>query len=144
MSWAVIVVPMFDPRMTGIDWTKDMSPALMNPTTSTVVTEDDWMTAVIPAPVRRPTKRFAVSFSRTALALSPTTSFSESVIKSMPNRNIARPPTSPTTRLNHLIESVVSTPSSTVARINGVNICKSRQEACNYTIRLRIRRRMTS
>ena len=39
--WAVIVVPMFAPMITEIDCDMDMRPAEMNPTTSTVVTDDD-------------------------------------------------------------------------------------------------------
>ena len=52
--WAVIVVPMLAPMMTPMDCARDMSPAEMKPTTSTVVTEEDWITAVTSAPVPRP------------------------------------------------------------------------------------------
>ena len=52
--WAVMVVPMLAPMMTPTDWARDMSPAEMKPTTSTVVTEEDWITAVTRAPVNTP------------------------------------------------------------------------------------------
>ena len=41
MIWAVMVVPILAPMITPIDCDSDISPALMNPTTSTVVTDDD-------------------------------------------------------------------------------------------------------
>ena len=55
MIWAVIVVPMLAPMITPTDCDSDIRPALMKPTTSTVVTDDDWITAVIRAPVAAPT-----------------------------------------------------------------------------------------
>ena len=39
-------------------------PELTKPTTMTVVAEEDWMTAVMPAPTRMPRKRLEVSRSR--------------------------------------------------------------------------------
>ena len=38
---AVMVVPMLAPIITPIDWVSVISPAVMKPTTSTVVTEED-------------------------------------------------------------------------------------------------------
>ena len=84
MIWAVTVVPMFAPMMTPIDWVKVMSPALTNPTTMTVVTDEDWMTAVISAPDNAPVKRLVVSLARTSLRPGPATVFSASVILRMP------------------------------------------------------------
>ena len=52
-----MVVPTLAPRITGIAWLRFMTPDEMNPTTNTVVTEDDWMTAVTPAPDNAPTNR---------------------------------------------------------------------------------------
>lgn len=38
------------PIMMPTDWVSVIRPAVINPTTSTVVTEEDWMTAVTKAP----------------------------------------------------------------------------------------------
>ena len=51
MICAVIVVPTLAPRITPIAWERFIRPDETNPTTRTVVTEDDWMTAVTKAPV---------------------------------------------------------------------------------------------
>ena len=64
MSWPVIVVPMFAPMMIHTAWRSVIMPEFTKPTTMTVVAEEDWITAVMPAPTRTPRKRFAVSFSR--------------------------------------------------------------------------------
>ncbi len=82
--WAVTVVPMFAPMMTPIDWVKVMSPALTNPATITVVTYEDWMTAVMSAPDNAPVKRLVVSLARTSSSPVPATVFSASVILRMP------------------------------------------------------------
>ena len=50
----VMVVPMLAPMITPRDCSKVIRPDVMNPTTITVVTDEDWITAVIPAPVARP------------------------------------------------------------------------------------------
>ncbi len=91
---AVIVVPMFAPMITPTDWDSDIRPAEMKPTTSTVVTDDDWITAVTKAPVIAPMNRFEVSLARIDFMRSPATAFSAVAICSMPNRNSARPPNS--------------------------------------------------
>ena len=38
--YAVMVVPMLAPMMTVVAWNRDISPALTNPTTMTVVAEE--------------------------------------------------------------------------------------------------------
>ncbi len=50
MICAVMVVPMFAPKMMPIDCTRFRSPALTKPITMTVVALEDWMTAVTNAP----------------------------------------------------------------------------------------------
>jgi hypothetical protein len=50
--------------ITPIDWLTDISPAETKPTTNTVVTDEDWMTAVTKAPVSAPVKRFVVRRAR--------------------------------------------------------------------------------
>ena len=61
-----MVVPTLAPRITPMAWLRVMTPEEMKPTTSTVVTDDDWMTAVTPAPeqpeeavLRHPRQRVA-------------------------------------------------------------------------------------
>ena len=92
--WAVIVVPMSAPRMTPMACDSDISPAVTNPTSMTVVTDEDWMTAVTNAPVISPMMRLLVSRARICFMLSPATALSASAICSIPNRNSARPPNS--------------------------------------------------
>ena len=58
--WAVIVVPIFAPRMTATLCDVDIRPAEINPTSSTVVIDDDWMIAVTAAPVNAPMNRLRV------------------------------------------------------------------------------------
>ena len=41
MIWAVMVVPIFAPKITPMDWDSDIRFAVTNPTNITVVTEDD-------------------------------------------------------------------------------------------------------
>ncbi len=108
MIWAVIVVPMFAPMITPIDWESDIRPELMKPTTKTVVTLDDCMTAVIPAPVTIPMNRLVVRRPRMRRIRSPATAFSDSVRWSMPNRNTASPPKSPIRRTGRSMPSVTS------------------------------------
>ena len=95
MIWAVIVVPTFAPMITPTDCWSDSRPAEMNPTTSTVVTDEDWITAVTKAPVVAAMNRFFVSLARTLLMPEPATDFNASVICSMPNKKTASPPRSP-------------------------------------------------
>ena len=56
----------------------------MKPTTRTVVTDEDWMEAVMSAPVRTPLKRFVVILASKDFKRSPASSFRASVIFSMP------------------------------------------------------------
>ena len=81
---AVIVVPTLAPRMTPIDWLSVSNPAEMKPTTSTVVTEDDWMTAVMRAPAIAAVKRFLVSRASSFFMLLPATVLRDSVRRRMP------------------------------------------------------------
>ncbi len=91
MSWAVTVDPMLAPRMTARVCSNDISPEVTNPTSSTVVTEEDWTSAVIPAPVTRPpivSKSCGARFPAIVLR-QPT--LNDSVIRSIPSRKMARP-----------------------------------------------------
>ena len=62
MSCPVMVVPMLAPMMIHTACRSVIMPELTKPTTMTVVAEEDWMTAVMPAPTATPRKRLAVSF----------------------------------------------------------------------------------
>ena len=57
---AVIVVPMFAPRVTPTDCCKVISPAFTNETSMAVVAPDDWMIMVRRKPVIKPVKRLPV------------------------------------------------------------------------------------
>ena len=100
MICAVTVVPMLAPMITPMDWDIDMSPEVMKPTTSTVVTDEDWITAVTKAPVMTAANRLAVSAPRIPRMRSPATALSDSVIRSIPYRNRASPPSNPIARVN--------------------------------------------
>ena len=91
---AVIVVPTLAPKITPTDCTRVMSPALTNPTTSTVVTEEDWITAVTMAPVTAPIAGLPVSLANSVFIWFPAAAFNPSVIFSMPYRKSASPPSS--------------------------------------------------
>ena len=52
---------MLAPMITPIDCWRFSRPAERKPTTRTVVTDEDWITAVTKAPVKAPKKRFRVS-----------------------------------------------------------------------------------
>jgi hypothetical protein len=67
----VNVVPMLAPKITPMDWTKVIRPALTNETTMTVVAEELWINTVMKIPVRTATKRFFVIIFRMFLSLSP-------------------------------------------------------------------------
>ncbi len=58
ISWAVMVVPMFAPKMMPIACTRFSRPALMKPRTMMVVAALDWMTAVTNAPAITPRIEF--------------------------------------------------------------------------------------
>ena len=60
-SWPVTVVPMFAPKTTPIACVSERSPALTNPTVMTVVAEELWMSAVMPAPAAIAATRFFVT-----------------------------------------------------------------------------------
>ena len=70
--------------MMPTDWLSDIKPALTNPTTSTVVTDDDWMTAVTIAPVVAAVNRLVVSRARRRFIPSPAAAFMPSAIRFMP------------------------------------------------------------
>ena len=56
----------------------------MKPTTSTVVTDEDWMTAVTAAPAARPLNRMMVMRARAIFIFSPARTFSDSLSLRIP------------------------------------------------------------
>ena len=63
-SHEVTVVPMFAPMMIPIACDSFMMPEFTKPTTMTVVAEDDWITAVTPAPSNTDLNGFEVRLSK--------------------------------------------------------------------------------
>ena len=70
-SQPVTVVPILAPMITPMAWVRFMIPALTNPTTITVVAEELWITAVIPAPKSTPISLFFVRTSSSDFILLP-------------------------------------------------------------------------
>ena len=116
MICAVIVVPTLAPRITPMPWLRFMMFEEMKPTTSTVVTDEDWMTAVTPAPVSAPRKRLFVIRASTKRRRLPAATRSASVIRSIPNKKTASPPNRPVMTTNQSIASPPAVSGSTVAR----------------------------
>ena len=84
ISCPVMVVPMLAPMMIHTACCSVSIPEFTNPTTITVVADDDWMTAVIPAPTATPRKRFEVSFSRIPFIRFPAAASSPELIICIP------------------------------------------------------------
>ena len=62
------------PIITQTALVKDINPELTNPTTMTVVAEEDWITAVTKAPTKTPKIRLEVNFSKIDFILFPAAS----------------------------------------------------------------------
>ena len=88
----VIVVPTFAPIMIPMDCDNFIIPELTNPTTITVVAEEDWMTAVTPAPNKTALIGLEVNFSSIFSSLPPDTFSNPFPMVFIPNRNSANPP----------------------------------------------------
>jgi len=84
MSWPVMVVPILAPMMIHTACFSVIMPELTKPTTMTVVAEEDWMTAVMPAPTRMPRKRLEVSRSRMPFMRLPAAASRPALIICMP------------------------------------------------------------
>ena len=95
ISCPVMVVPILAPIMIHTAWLSDIRPEFTKPTVITVVAEDDWISAVMPAPTRIPIKRLVVSFSRICFILFPAAASRLLLIICIPYRNSARPPRRP-------------------------------------------------
>ena len=86
------VVPIFAPMIRPTAWFSFIIPAFTNPTTITVVADDDWITAVTPAPSSTALNRLLVSFSRIFSILPPDALDKPSPSIDIPYRKNARPP----------------------------------------------------
>ena len=71
MICAVIVVPIFAPKIMEIACGKDISPALTNPIAMTVVALLLCNTAVVNAPAKTPSTGFLVSMDKMLFIFSP-------------------------------------------------------------------------
>ena len=89
----VMVVPILAPIIIPTAWESFIMPELTKPTTITVVAEEDWITAVTPAPRSTANNFLAVSFSKTPSSLPPAILDKLFPIMLMPYRNNANPPT---------------------------------------------------
>ena len=88
----VIVVPIFAPMIIPTACFNCMIPEFTNPTTITVVAEDDWITAVTPAPSNTAVIGFAVNFSKIISSFPPDIFANPSPMICIPYKNNARPP----------------------------------------------------
>ncbi len=75
---------MFAPMMTPMDWVMVMRLAVTKPTTNTVVTDEDWTTAVTKAPLRTAVNRLVVRRPRMSFIRPPATVFRASERSSSP------------------------------------------------------------
>ena len=86
------MVPILAPMITPTACDNFMIPEFTKPTTITVVAEDDWITAVTPAPKSTAFIGFEVRFSRIFSSFPPETFARPSPIAFIPYKNNARPP----------------------------------------------------
>ena len=91
-SQEVMVVPIFAPMMMPTACVSFMIPEFTNPTTMTVVADEDWMTAVTHIPRSTAFHLLEVKFSRICSSLPPDTFARPSPITCIPYKNMARPP----------------------------------------------------
>ena len=90
-----MVVPMFAPKIIAIATGKLITSADTNPITITVVALELCNIAVEKAPARTPRRGFFPIRDMILLILEPAAFFRLSLIRFIPNRNIASPPKSP-------------------------------------------------
>ena len=89
---AVTVVPTLEPKITPMACCSVMTPLLTKPTTITVVAPELWITAVTAIPSKKPFRGLPVKAPRIFWSLPPACFCRDLLMVSMPNRNIARPP----------------------------------------------------
>ena len=91
MIQPVMDVPRIAPSTMEMACRTFIIPELTKPTIMTDVADEDWITAVTPAPSRKPLMGLPVSRYRISSSLLPATCFSPSPIRAMPNKNSAMP-----------------------------------------------------
>ena len=104
-SHEVTVVPILAPMMMPMALDSFMMPELTNPTTITVVAEDDWITAVTAAPRNTARSLPEVSRSRICSILPPLALERPSPNTCMPYKKSASPPTIVSTLKKSMITS---------------------------------------
>ena len=103
----VAVVPILAPMMIPTAWLSFMMPEFTNPTTITVVAEDDWITAVTPAPKSTACQRFFVKVSRMRSILPPDAWERPSPIIDIPYKKKANPPRKESTEKMSIIPKLL-------------------------------------
>ena len=83
---------MFEPMMTLIACDRFMRPDETNPTTMTVMIDDDWTITVVITPVPTPARRCEVARDMNRLRPDPLTACKPSERCFMPSRNVPNPP----------------------------------------------------
>ena len=94
MIQPVMLVPIRAPSITVTACSSFIMPELTKPTTMMDVADEDWMTAVTPAPSSTPFSGVLDRRYKTSSSWLPATFFRPSPISVMPNRNRATPPSS--------------------------------------------------
>ena len=97
ISQPVMLVPITAPMMTASAWRSFIIMEFTKPTAMTLVADEDWITAVTPAPSKMPLSGVPDSLYRISSSLLPATFFRLSPISDIPYRNSATPPRSLTT-----------------------------------------------
>ena len=87
-----MVVPIFAPMIIETACFNFSTPELTNATTMTVVAEEDWMTAVTPAPSSTPLSLLDTNRSNRLSIFPPETTFNPSPNIDMPKSSILKPP----------------------------------------------------
>ncbi len=87
----VILVPILAPMIIPMAWATFIIPAFTNPTTITVVAEEDCIMAVTTVPSSIPLRGVFVSLYRISSSFSPAAFFNPSPIRVIPNKNKATP-----------------------------------------------------
>ena len=90
--WAVIVVPISEPRMTYIAWFRFITPALTRPSSRRTVTLELWTRKVTIVPAKIPLSGLVVAFSRIIFRRILATLFIVSLNIEILNMNRTRPP----------------------------------------------------
>lgn len=92
MMKARTVVPICAPIIIGRAFLRSINPAVISPTTITVVAEEDWIAIVTSTPTSNPLSGWSVAFPIIVFSLDPARDLSDELIKVSPYRKIPSPP----------------------------------------------------